>query len=133
MLAYAFAVVMGVVSVADVASPRPTGWVADQAHVLDAGSRAELERIATALDQTRGVELAIVVVDSVPGVPKAFAHDLFERWRIGNAATNTGVLVLLVMANHRLEIETGSGIEVALGASWLADMEASTMVPRFKR
>ncbi len=42
------------------------------------------------------------------------------------------MLVLLVVGKRRLEIETGRGIEAALPAAWLADMQRDRMVPRFK-
>lgn len=126
-------VFIGVQSVADVPSPRPAGWVTDQANVIDAAAESRMNAIADELHKARGIELAIVTVDNVPGTPKAFATELFNYWRIGQAATNNGVLVLLVMGQRRLEIETGTGIELALPATWLAGMQASTMVPRFKQ
>lgn len=124
--------VIQVSSVTQVASPRPGGWVTDQATVISADAEAKLNAIAGELNQLRGIELAVVTVDSVPGTPKQFATELFNHWKLGSAATNNGVLVLLVMSKRRLEIETGDGMEGALPSVWLADMQASTMVPRFK-
>jgi len=128
----ALLVIIQVASVTEVASPRPTGWVTDQANVISADAEAKLDAIAEQLYQLRGIELAVVAVDSVPGTPKQFATDLFNHWKIGSAATHNGVLVLLVMSQRRLEIETGDGMEGALPSAWLADMQKTTMVPRFK-
>jgi uncharacterized protein len=125
-------VVMGVASIADVPNPRPNGWVSDQAHVLGDAGKQQLDGLAERLHADRGIELAVVTVDDVPGTPKQFATALFNRWGIGSAATNNGVLVLLVVGKRRLEIETGRGIEAALPAAWLADMQRDRMVPRFK-
>lgn len=128
----ALLVIFQVASVTAVANPRPNGWVTDQANVISADAEAKLDAIAGELHRLRGIELAVVTVDSVPGTPKQFATDLFNHWKIGSAATNNGVLVLLVMSKRRLEIETGDGMEGALPSQWLADMQTSTMVPRFK-
>jgi uncharacterized protein len=125
-------VVANVVSVAEVPSPRPTHWVTDQANILDSASVASLDAIAEGLHTLRGIELAVVTVEDVQGTPKAFATSLFNKWGIGSAQTNNGVLVLLVMGQRRLEVETGTGIEAALPAQWLADMQARDMVPKFK-
>lgn len=125
-------VVSNVVSVAEVPSPRPAHWVTDQANVLDADAEAKLDAVAEELKTRRGIELAVVTVDDVRETPKQFATALFNQWGIGSAQTNNGVLVLLVMGKRRLEIETGRGIEAALTAEWLADMQAREMVPRFK-
>lgn len=126
------AFVMNVVSVADVPSPRPSHWVTDQANVLGTETEAELDALAEELHTARGIELAVVTVDDVAGTPKQFATQLFNTWGIGSAQTNNGVLVLLVMKKRRLEIETGRGIEAALPAAWLADMQTREMVPHFK-
>lgn len=128
----ALLVIFQVASVTEVATPRPIGWVTDQANVISADAEAKLDAIAGELNQLRGIELAVVTVDSVPGTPKQFATDLFNHWKLGSSATNNGVLVLLVMSQRRLEVETGDGMEGALPAVWLADMQKATMVPRFK-
>lgn len=132
MLALVALIGFSVASVADVPSPRPNGWVSDHAHVLDREQRQQLDSVAEALHAARGVELAIVTVDDVPGTPKQFATDLFKTWGIGSAQTNNGVLVLLVIGRRRIEVETGTGIEAALTAEWLSSMQADAMVPRFK-
>lgn len=129
----ALLVIIQVASVTEVASPRPDGWVTDQANVIDPDDRAKIEAQAAELHRLRGIELAVVTVDSVPGTPKQFATDLFNHWKIGSATTNNGVLVLLVMNQRRLEIETGDGMEGALPAQWLAEMQLRTMVPKFKK
>jgi uncharacterized protein len=127
------ALVFSMVSVTGLESPRPDGWIVDQANVLDIGTEDKLNTLAEQLYRTKQIELAIVVVDDVRETPKQFATKLFDHWKIGNAQTNTGVLVLMVMNKRRLEIETGTGIEGALPAAWLADMQAEKMVPRFKQ
>lgn len=125
-------VVAGVVSVGDLASPRPTGWVVDQANIISPADEAKLNALAEELHRKRGMEVAVVTVDDVRGTPKAFATSLFNRWGIGSADTNNGVLVLLVMKQRRLEIDTGKGAAAALPAAWLADMQTRVMVPKFK-
>lgn len=127
------ALVFSFVSVTEVHNPRPTHWVTDQADILDIGTEDKLNTLAETLYRTKQIELAVVVLDDVRETPKQFATKLFNHWKIGNAQTNTGVLVLLVMKKRRLEIETGTGIEAALPSAWLADMQAEKMVPRFKQ
>lgn len=126
-------VVVQVASVAELDSPRPTAWVMDQAGVLSDADEAALNALASQLHADKGIELAVVTVDDTPGAAKPFATELFNAWGIGDARTNTGVLVLLVMGKRRLEVETGTGIEPALPAWWLSEMQAAKMVPRFKQ
>lgn len=129
----AYSLVLAVQSVADVPDPRPAALVVDQAGVVDDAAEGRLNRALVGLREVRGAELAVVTVDDVPGTPKEFATALFNHWKLGTAEKNDGVLVLLVMGQRRLEIETGIGMEAALPAWWLAEMQAATMVPRFKQ
>jgi uncharacterized protein len=119
--------------VGDLPDPRPSRWVVDQAEVLSDDDLAALERTLAAERTRPGAEIAVVTVDAVPGTAKQFATALFNHWRLGRADRDDGVLVLLVMAQRRVEIETGDGLQAALPASWLAELQATDMVPAFKQ
>lgn len=119
-------------SLSDIPNPRPSGWVSDQAQVLDERTEATLNQLADQLRATRQLELAIVTVDDVRGTPKAFARELLRTWGIGSADTHNGALLLIVIGRRRIEIVTGRGIEGALPAAWLAELEARVLVPRFR-
>jgi uncharacterized protein len=123
----------GVIGIRDLRDPRPAGWVVDQAGVLDEGAEQRLTASLAALHTEIGAELAVVAVDDVRGTPKAFATELFNTWRLGSAERNDGVLVLLVVGQRRLEIETGDGMQAQLTAAWLAELQRAEMVPYFKR
>jgi uncharacterized protein len=129
----AWALLVAAPGVADLTDPRPTGLVLDHAGVIDDATEARLGASLEALRRDAGAEVAVVTVADVDGTPKAFATALFNRWQLGHADRNDGVLVLMVMGKRRLEVETGDGIEGALPAWWLADMQAQRMVPRFKQ
>jgi len=49
--------------------PNPTGYVNDFAHVVDPGSKAQLEEFCTKVERQLGVQLAFVTVDSVGDRP----------------------------------------------------------------
>ncbi len=63
----------------------------------------------------------------------SFATSLFNRWGVGSAAENNGLLVLLVVANRRLEMITGRGLSRVLSNDWLKSCQQQTIVPLFKR
>src|SRR4051794_35522876 len=124
------ATVAGATTVADVPNPRPGGgWVSDVAGALDPDQERALNDELSALDRDLGVEVAVVTVDSVDGeTPKSFATPLFQRWGIGKAGADNGVLVLLVLGTERdVEIEPGYGLEGLLTDAWLWRMEDEAM------
>jgi uncharacterized protein len=119
-------------SVTGLTDPRPASLVVDQAGVIDDATEARIDAVLLALRRDRGTEVALVTVDDVDGATKAFATALYNHWQLGSAANSDGVLVLMVMGQRRLEIETGDGMQTSLPSWWLADMQKDTMVPRFK-
>ncbi|MBL8022554.1 MAG: TPM domain-containing protein, partial [Leptospirales bacterium] len=65
-------------------------------------------------------------------VPKEFAVALFNTWKIGKAKKNNGLLVLHILDQRRVEIETGYGMEGILPdvkCKWILD---EVGIPFFK-
>lgn len=92
--------------------PKPTGYVSDLAHVVDAADKDQLEAFCTKVEQELGVQFALVTIDSLGDQPlRDFAIDLARKWGVGDRKSNQGVLLLLVIKDHRDDIETGRGIE----------------------
>jgi uncharacterized protein len=98
---------------ADVNSlPKPTGYVSDLAHVVNAQDKEALEAFCTKVESDLGVQFALVTVDTVGDRPiRDFALDLFRGWGVGDRKTNQGVLLLLAIKDRQNDIETGRGIE----------------------
>jgi len=134
-LALIFAVAHAIAP-ADVPNPQAdhSGWVTDMADVLDPTVEAEIESRLAGLHRDLDVEVAVVTVQEVDGTtPKSFATRLFNLWGIGDREANNGLLVLLVLGERRMEMETGYGLESILTDAWLGRMQKSHMVPEFKR
>src|SRR5262245_2073028 len=83
-----------------VENPQTThsGWVTDQAHLLDAATSAKIEARFSKLKADSGAEVALAIVPTLGGQsPRVFATALFERWKIGREGHDDGVLVLHVL------------------------------------
>lgn len=108
-------------------------WVADMADIIDAPTEARLDELITEAEAASGVEIAVVTVDSVSTpTPKDFATELFNLWQVGKAGEDNGLLVLMVVSERRLEMETGYGLEADLTDGWLQSMQQRLMVPSFR-
>ncbi|HMU84863.1 MAG TPA: TPM domain-containing protein, partial [Leptospiraceae bacterium] len=111
--------------IAAVPNPRTTGgWVSDPSQVLATRTDAINHLISDHEKETTD-EIAVVVLPSIGQlVPKEFATALFNSWKIGKAKKNNGVLVLHILDQRRIEIETGYGQEGALPdvkCKWILD------------
>ncbi len=123
-----------VYSVEQVPNPRDqNGWVADQAGILSDADEAELNAAISGIHSEQGIEIAVVTVPNVAAAtPKDFATELFNYWGIGDRQSNNGLLVLMVVGQRRLEMETGYGTEAVLTDGWLKSMQEKVMIPEFK-
>src|SRR5688572_11695707 len=120
---------------ADVPNPRTShgGWVTDQAQVLGAYGAA-IEARLTQLNADTGAEVAVVILPSIgDAVPRQFATALFELWGVGHKGVDDGVLVLHVLDQRRIEIETGYGEEGALPDAKCAWLIEEVAKPLFKQ
>jgi len=96
----------------DTSKLKPTGYVNDFAHVIDAGSAAELEAYCGNVERATGAQFAIVTVDSLEDEPvEDVAVRLFKEWGIGKKGTDEGLLVLLAIKDRKNRVEVGYGLE----------------------
>jgi uncharacterized protein len=122
------------IDITSVPNPRSEGlWVVDLVDIIDTDTEAKINAQIEQLNRDSTVEIALVTVDNVTSTPKEFATSLFNHWAVGNAEKNNGLLVLMVMGQRRLEMETGYGLEPILPDGWLGGMQAEKMVPQFKQ
>jgi uncharacterized protein len=93
----------------------PTGYVNDFAHVLDQGTITQLDDVCRQIDDKAHAQIAVVTINSLDGSPiEDYSVDLFQKWGVGNKATNRGVLILLAVHDHRYRVEVGYGLEPIL-------------------
>jgi uncharacterized protein len=113
--------------------PALTGRVVDQAHVLSAGERADLEGKLADLESKSGIQLVVATVSSLDGEEiEPYANALFRAWKLGEAKKNNGVLFLIAPREHRVRIEVGYGLEGTLTDATCSLIIANAVAPRFK-
>ena len=99
----------------DLNSLKPQGYVSDFAHVVDSSSRARLEAYGARVEQATGVQMAIVVLDTLDGQPiEDVSNTLFRKWGVGKKGKDEGIMLLVAIKDHRDRIEVGYGLEPIL-------------------
>ncbi|GAA4316550.1 hypothetical protein GCM10023149_13570 [Mucilaginibacter gynuensis] len=92
-----------------------------------------LNQTLQALDQSGKAHIDVVVVKSIgDAVPKDAATTLFRKWKIGDKETNNGLLILIVNDQHRIEFETGYGLEGDLPDIVCYRIQQQYMIPHAK-
>jgi uncharacterized protein len=96
----------------DIDSLKPEGYVSDFAHVVDAANKQEIEQYCYRVEQSLGVQLALVTIDTLDDRDiETVANRLFRHFGVGSQKGNQGVLLLLAIKDHKSRIEVGYGIE----------------------
>ncbi|HSC48307.1 MAG TPA: TPM domain-containing protein [Gammaproteobacteria bacterium] len=114
--------------------PELTGPVVDGAGILDADTRQLLTDRLTAYDQGSGNQLVVVTVQTLDGYPiEYWGYQLGRHWGIGQAGKNTGALLIVDVAERKLRIEAGYGLEGTLTDALSDDIIRNTIAPKFKQ
>ncbi len=113
--------------------PPLTGRVVDQANVILAQSRSDLEAKLKDLEDKSGIQLVVATVKSLEGSDiETYANELFRTWKLGEAKKNNGVLLLVAPNEHKVRIEVGYGLEGTLTDALSSVIISSAIVSRFK-
>jgi uncharacterized protein len=113
--------------------PALTGRVVDQAGVMTAESRSDVEAKAKAIEDKSGIQLVVATVKSLKGNDiETYANQLFRFWKLGETKKNNGVLLLVAPAEHKVRIEVGYGLEGTLTDALSSVIISSAIIPRFK-
>jgi uncharacterized protein len=113
--------------------PALTGRVVDEAGILDPSTRATLISKLAAVETQTGDQIAVATVKSLEGRSvEDYANRLFRAWRLGHAAKNNGVLLLVAPAERKVRIEVGYGLEGTLTDAVAKLIIEQSIVPRFR-
>ncbi len=113
--------------------PALTGRVVDQANVMTAQSRNDLEAKLKELEDKSSIQLVVATVKSLQGSDvETYTNELFRFWKLGEAKKNNGVLLLVAPAEHKVRIEVGYGLEGTLTDALSSVIISSAIIPRFK-
>ena len=114
--------------------PNPARLVVDNAGILDSYDRDQLERKLVSLDDSTSNQIAVVTVNTLNDEPiEEVATKTFRDWGIGNKKTNNGVLVLIAVADRKIRIEVGYGLEGAIPDIIANDIITNDIKPAFRQ
>lgn len=113
--------------------PKLTGWVSDNANVIDSQSYQKMDGIIHELEQKTGAEIAVVSVKSLGNDSiENFSAKLFEKWGIGKKGKDNGVLILSAIDDRKVKIEVGYGLEGILPDGLCGEILDTYVIPSFK-
>ena len=114
--------------------PTLTAPVNDLAHVIDAASAGELDRVIRVLQAATGDVVVVATVDTFApyATIEEYAVQLFQRAGIGTRAQDNGALILLAVRDRRVRVEVGYGLEEFITDGFAGDTIRTQMLPEFR-
>ncbi len=114
--------------------PALTGRIVDEANILSASDRAEIETTLKALDAKATDQLVVVTVKSLQGYPiEDYGYQLGRFWKIGQTGTNNGALLIVAPNDRKVRIEVGRGLEPILTDTMTKIIIDNAILPAFRR
>jgi len=112
---------------------KPTGFVNDYASILQASEVATLEAKLTQFSKDTSNEISVVTIASLEGdYIENYANKLFTDWGIGKDKKDNGVLLLISLAEKKMRLEVGYGLEGALPDATCNQIIEKTLKPAFR-
>jgi uncharacterized protein len=113
--------------------PQLTGRVVDDAGILDAATKAALERKLADFETKTTGQLVVVTLKSLQGTSiEDYGYQLGRHWGIGQKEKNTGALLIVAPNERKVRIEVGYGFEGTLTDAVARLIIENSILPRFR-
>jgi len=130
---FAFVLWTGLAAAAEPQFPQLTGRVVDQANLLPANTRTDIERKLADLEAKTGTQLVVVSLDSLQGFEiEDYGYRLGRFWGIGQKGKNNGALLIIAPNERTARIEVGYGLEGTLTDAISRLILENDIFPRFR-
>jgi uncharacterized protein len=113
--------------------PRLTGRIVDNANLLTPAQEAELARKLEALERASSRQLVILTAPDLGGRSiDEYGVGLGRAWRLGQAGANNGAVLIVAVAEKKVRIEVGYGLEGILTDALASQIIRDRITPRFR-
>ncbi len=114
--------------------PHEGVWVHDEAGILSAQGKAQLEAILKAHRDSTSTQIAVYLIPSLEGDDiDSYAFRVAEEWKLGKENKDNGVLFLLALQEKQMRIEVGYGLEGVLTDALSSRINRNEVAPYFRQ
>lgn len=111
-----------------------TQYVSNPEHILSQTAVDSINVILQQLEQTKGVQTLVAVLDKLEGDdPYDFAMKLARKHGVGDRKTSTGLVIVLATGDRSYQFLTGEGLEGTLPDGQIQLIEDRYFVPLLKQ
>ena len=108
--------------------------VTDLAGLLSSEQAGQLNKMLLDFQSETSNQFAVLIIPSLEGeVLESYSIRVAEAWALGQADKDNGLLLLVALAERRLRIEVGYGLEGVLTDAFCGRVIDNTIVPYFRK
>lgn len=113
--------------------PKLDQQVTDLAQVLDPQHRAALESKLETYERATGHQFALLTLPTLDGdAIEDFSIRVTDAWKLGDKKRDDGLLLVLAMAEHKLRIEVGLGLQGEVTDAFSAQVIRDVIAPAMR-
>jgi uncharacterized protein len=108
--------------------------VHDEAKALTGKTIDLLETELKTYEDSTTNQIAVLIISTLDGVPiEDYAIKVAEKWKLGTAKNDNGVILIVAIDDHKIRIEVGNGLEGRLTDAASNQIIRNVMAPSFRR
>ena len=131
---FVFLLLANVIFSQNIPEPQTSRYVHDFAGLFTDLDAVRLDAKLKAYEQKTSIEIAVVTVKTLDGYEiEPFANKLFNKWGIGKAKVNSGLLILIAPNERKWRFEIGYGLEPYLTDGDAGAIGRKIFPPAFKK
>ncbi|HOJ10189.1 MAG TPA: TPM domain-containing protein, partial [Clostridiales bacterium] len=112
--------------------PSTKFYVNDYANVIDEEAENLMVQNGNALEERTGAQIVLVTVNFTDGISiDEYAAELFNKWKLGSAEKNNGLLILLSIGDEDYWTVQGKGLEATLTSGDIGQILDDYLEPDF--
>tara|TARA_R110000868_G_scaffold25366_6_gene98884 strand:- start:5889 stop:6599 length:711 start_codon:yes stop_codon:yes gene_type:complete len=113
--------------------PALSGPVIDEAGIFTTDQKWQLSSVLKNVNEKYGIQLQVFIAKDMDGdVIENFSIKAVDKWKLGSAKGDKGLLFVMAMAEKKIRIEVGQGLEGVVTDAQ-AGMLIQSLTPYFKR
>jgi uncharacterized protein len=113
--------------------PSPQRWLTDSAGLLSPAAASELDARLEAYERSSGHQVIVYIGNTTGDIPiEDWAVKAFEAWKVGRKGLDDGLALFIMVADKRVRIEVGYGLEGQVTDATAGRIINDEMVPRLQ-
>ena len=114
--------------------PRASGYVNDNASLLNQGTKLKLEQFLREFEKSDSTQIVVLTIPTLESEAlEDYSLKVLEDWKVGQKDKDNGALLLIAKAERKVRIEVGYGLEGRLTDLLAGRIIDNEITPRFKQ